>query len=261
MTNARQNLVTRNHQEKTESDGTFYNRIEELRLSHPRTASDADARCKHTSSHIQLSGSDLFLSSSIMAACWPKPCQASATKMKSDSIKMTGIPWISFHSSYHLERSLKYLLCAVLPLYLNDDSSTLRFEVKRRIYASAGARKRVYRSSWLKYWEAITIHTPQKYIMAILCQEAVQYKSTSPVFKTKAQNELLIQNHVWLTTHVTLLIGHHRQIADFESWDALRLFAGRFGSSSPTFVSLQCTWCSSLAGWCSVTAKRWPSWF
>lgn len=128
----------------------------------------------------------------------PKQCQA--TKMKSDSIKMTGIPWISFHSSFiPLERGFKYLLCAVLSLYLNDDSSTLRFEVKRRIYASAGARKRVYRSSWLKYWKAITIHTPQKYIMAILCQEAVQYKFTSPVFKTNAQNELLIQNHVWLT--------------------------------------------------------------
>lgn len=69
---------------------------------------------------------------------------------------------------------------------------------------------RVYRSSWLKYWKAITIHTPQKYIMAILCQEAVQYKFTSPVFKTK--NKLLIRNHVWLTTHVTLLIGHYRQI-------------------------------------------------
>lgn len=128
--------------------------------------------------------------------CGPKPCQASATKMKSDSIKMTAIPRILFHSSHHLGSSLKYLLWAVLPLYLNDDSSTLRFEVKRRIYASAGARKRVYRSSWLKYWKAITIHTPQKYITAILCQEAVQYKFTSLVFKTKAQNKLLIQNHV-----------------------------------------------------------------
>lgn len=45
-----------------------------------------------------------------------------------------------------IESSLKYLL------YMNDDSSMLRCEVKRRIYASAGARKQVYRSLWFKYW-------------------------------------------------------------------------------------------------------------